>query len=228
MSYEPRITLDQLVSVFLMVFVLLAPVLAFGMFSSGRYGFGEALALALMIAAMYSSAVMCSVYPRDWWSWAHRDSRGTRPWLFYIVSGLLAAAIGALLSFATRWLLEQDLQLAWSEMSKRSPWLLMAFAAAFTLSLLGDDERPESITAGRWRLVEGGILAAVLALCGVAVCFWLLDRGVEISGPPRVVALAAVVGFSLGCTVPTWYREEPEEEELPRFGRQPQAVATQP
>jgi len=221
-EYKIPISADQLVAVFLLMFGLMAPVLTVIRANSGDGSLVEALALSLMISIIYSTAVVCSVYPRDRWAaWAKRAPGKRRPWRFYLVAGLMSAAAAGVLSFVTRCVLEQDLAKAWQEALTKSPWMFMAFVTAFLLALLSDDEPSASAADTRWRLLEGACLGVALVATGAMVCYLLWMGGESPRDPAwildmmkRVLPLTATIGFILGAFVPSWYRQ-PEDEPDP-------------
>src|SRR6266508_1268332 len=123
-----RLTLNELLG----LFTGLTVVYAFGFVVMRQIGRpGERLdprlfVLAIMIAAIYCLAVWCAIYPKSRWSFARRHSENGRPWGWYLLSGLAAAASGSLVSFANQTVTNGlDFVKAWEAYWQLSPWAIM-------------------------------------------------------------------------------------------------------
>ncbi len=230
-----RLTLNELLG----LFTGLTVVYAFGFVVMRQIGRpGERLdprlfVLAIMIAAIYCLAVWCAIYPKSRWSFARRHSENGRPWGWYLLSGLAAAASGSLVSFANQTVTNGlDLVKAWEAYWQLSPWAIMTFATAYGLAFLADDEPRDGLmgllTAGRLRWVEGLGMMAVLAVTAWLVHNFLVsmheaalmlrasDPSVQVL-PVRslrdIELLTIIIGFAIGNLVPSWYRSATPESE---------------
>lgn len=236
--WQPRrLTLNELLG----LFTGLTVVYAFGFVVMRQIGQpGERLdprlfVLAIMIAAIYCLAVWCAIYPKSRWSFARRHSENGRPWGWYLLSGMAAAASGSLVSFANQTVTNGlDFVKAWEAYWQVSPWALMTFATAYGLAFLADDEPRDGfmglLTAGRLRWVEGLGMMAVLAVTAWLVHNLLVSmheaalmlrasdpsvRVLPVRSLRDIELLTIIIGFAIGNLVPSWYRSttpEPESE----------------
>jgi hypothetical protein len=231
-----RLTLNELLGLFTGVTV----VCAFGFVVSRRLGEPglrldpSLFVLALVIAAVYCIAVWCAIYPKTRWVVARRRPEHGRPWGWYLLSGLMATAAGALVGYAAQ-LIWHGGRIAdsWVAYREVGPWGLMTFTTAYVLALLADDEPGDGWlglrTADRLRWVEGVALTVAMAATAWLVDGWLqsqrdesraVDAGVQAVRPfLEAEILTVVIGFAIGSLVPSWYRtapfEPPREEPTP-------------
>ncbi|HYS94524.1 MAG TPA: hypothetical protein VEL48_13910, partial [Candidatus Acidoferrales bacterium] len=156
-----RLTINELLG----LFTGLTIVYAFGFVLMQHGGGGgtridpKLFVLALMIAAIYCVAVWCAIAPKARWRFARRSAAHGRPWGWYLLSGLLAAGSGALISFLVRVVTYRgDVVTAWELYWQTSPWAIMTFATAYALAFLADDEPGDGfaglLTPARLRWAE--------------------------------------------------------------------------
>lgn len=228
-----RLTLNELLG----LFTGLTVVYAFGFVLMGqdnrprlRLDLGSFI-LPLMIATIYCMAVWCAIYPKTRWTFARKRPESGRPWGWYLLSGVIAAGFGALISYAARAATSGgDLAMAWESYRQVCSWGIMTCATAYGLAFLADDEPRDGfmglLTADRLRWVEGLGLTAVM---GVAA--WLVhsllrsaqeaaeaiaatNPAVRVQPVPsllQIEILTVIIGFAIGSMVPSWYRSAPRE-----------------
>ena len=232
-----RLTLNELLG----LFTGLTVVYAFGFVLMQHGGGGgpridpKLFVLALMIAAIYCVAVWCAIAPKARWRFARRSAANGRPWGWYLLSGLLAAGSGALISFIVRLVTYRgDVVTAWELYWQTSPWAIMTFATAYALAFLADDEPGDGfaglLTPARLRWAEAIALTAVMCIAAWLVHELLLgtreaalalratdpDMPVQAVRPLRdIELLTMVIGFAIGSLVPSWYRTTPSEAPRP-------------
>lgn len=237
-----RLTLNELLG----LFTGLTVVYAFGFVLMQHGGGGgpridpKLFVLALMIAAIYCVAVWCAIAPKARWRFARRSAANGRPWGWYLLSGLLAAGSGALISFIVRLVTYRgDVVTAWELYWQTSPWAIMTFATAYALAFLADDEPGDGfarlLTPARLRWAEAIALTAVMCIAAWLVHELLLgtreaalalratdpDMPVQAVRPLRdIELLTMVIGFAIGSLVPSWYRTTPSEAPRPVAVRQ--------
>ena len=217
-----RLTLNELMGLFTGLTIVF--VLGFVMISGGRGGRahleGALLVKSVMIAAIYCVAVWCAIYPKSRWSFACSAPETGRPWGSYLLSGLAAAATGALVSYGVKAAMLWDLDKAWVEYRQLAPWAFMTFATAYGVAFLADDELTTDARfawAAAWlRWVEAIALTVVMAAAGWLV-HGLLESTQETVTVPElghIIVLTAAIGFAIGALVPSWYRSAPLESKL--------------
>jgi hypothetical protein len=237
-----RLTLNELLG----LFTGLTVAYAFG-FVLMRHGGGtgsridpKLFVLALMIAAIYCVSVWCAIAPKARWRSARRSVANGRPWGWYLLSGLMAAGSGALISYLVRVVTYRgDVVTAWELYWQTSPWAIMTFATAYGLAFLADDETGDGfagvLTPARLRWAEAMALTAVMCIAAWLVHELLLgtheaalalratdpDMPVQAVRPLRdIELLTMVIGFAIGSLVPSWYRTAPSEAPPPMPVRQ--------
>jgi hypothetical protein len=223
-----RLTLNQLLGLFTGISVVFAFgfIVSRGMRQPGAQIDFEVFVRAVMIAAIYCVAVWCGIYPKTRWSVARRHPEHGRPWGWYLLSGVTAAAAGALISYAFKVATRHgDLAKAWELYWQVSPWGVMTFATAYGVAFLADDEPRDGfmglLTAARLRWVEGLGLTV-----GMAAIAWLVHRlllgmneaarSLHAADPSvqvlpvrplgEVLVFTVVIGFAIGALVLSWYR----------------------
>jgi hypothetical protein len=228
-----RLTLNELLGLFTGMTVVYA--LGFVLMQHG-HGEGPGLrlnlfVLALMIAIIYCVAVWSAIAPKVRWRGARRSPTTGRPWGWYLLSGLMAAGTGAVISYGVRLVMFRgEIVKAWEFYWQTSPWAIMTFATAYGLAFLADDEPKAGfggvLTAERLRWVEGLALTAVLVIAAWLVHDLLLgahETAVTLQAthpdlpvPPvrplgEIELLTVVIGFAIGSLVPSWYRTAPTD-----------------
>jgi hypothetical protein len=228
-----RLTLNELLGLFTGVSV----VYAFGFVGMRRISQPEELldphlfVLAILIAAVYCLAVWFAIYPKSRWSGARRHSEKGRPWGWYLLSGVVAATAGTLVSVTNQLVTQRlDVVRTWEGYWQVSPWAIMTFATAYGLAFFADDEPQDGymglLAAGRLRWSEGVGMAIVLAVTAWFVHGYLVSMhttalALQIADPSvrvlpvralrEIELLTIIIGFAIGFLVPTWYRSTPSE-----------------
>jgi hypothetical protein len=225
----PRhLSINQLMGLFTAVSVVF--IFGFVAMRGGRIDV-QILVRALMIATIYCVAVWCAIYPKSRWSFARRRPGATRPWGSYLLSGALAAAVGALISLGVKLAELWDMSAAWSLYRETSPWGIITFWTAYGVAFLADDEADDrpgaTLAADRLRWAEGAGLMLAMVPMGLLVHLALAETVKTQPLPPlgTAMALNAVLMFSIGCLVPSWYRDSSREAAASRERRLPAAAA---
>jgi hypothetical protein len=210
---RPRLTLNQLLSLFLGILAVAVISFAFMPVQPGQdIHLEHVLARAALIAAIYVVAVCCAVLPKRRWGFARRGPRGVRPVLFYVVAALMAAAGSRLVGLAFAVYL--DPRTAWPTFWQSRPWVLMSMLTAAATAFAVDNQSSGILTRERLRWLEGFGQALATLLTTWVVYWWLYSLA-----PPRYIPtipqllLPMVIGFGIGVFVPTWYREAPHRVE---------------
>ncbi len=185
---------------------------------------GERLLLTIaMIVSIYSAAVICAVVPKQWWSLFQYDTDRFYPTAGYLLSGIMAVGVSMIISLLFKTLIfaaapgvdgfAPPFVMAWKQFASDSyPWLTVAFVTAVSTAFMIDWQRPGWLPARLCRLVDGALQAVLLMAAGALVHWWLSSLSVagsfggNVPDIGSVLRLSAIVGFTLGYLVPTWYR----------------------
>ena len=183
----------------------------------------EVLLNVIKIPLIFLGAVFIAVYPKGRWKMTHMGQDRYRPFVFYLVAGVLAVGFGLTTSAFFNFLIQDfEVRKAWVQIATHSPFLLLAFVIAFATAWLTDNPVHKRLgCAQRW--IEGASLATVTALGGVLVHAML---GQTMVGeyvtylPPLwlVIGVSWLIGFVIGVLVPTWYRESQGPVRLASIG----------
>jgi len=222
--------LNQWVGLTLALFVWMA---FFFVILGDRLIDGRLLSMATAIALILGSAVACAIVPKCLLpGLTTRKHLGTRPYAFYVLAAILAAAGWFGIHLARLALEGMPVDEGAAELSQKLGWILLPATAAFATAWLGDNE------PGRWRVpepsvawLEGVAQAAALALAAYVAHGWLVQAGSPPPTPlPYLVAGAAIIGFIMGFTVPGTYRHVLAEKRAANDGdfvAEPHATAPQ-
>jgi hypothetical protein len=224
---RPRMTVNQMTSLFGLFLVLilsssaLAPLLRPG----NSQPAGIFLARAIMVSLVYTVAVACAVFPKQYWKLAMREPGGPRPHGFYILAAAMAVVISQSIGFVFSCALERNVGVAAHRFLLTYPWAAQTFALTMVTAVLADDQPP--VRWPRWLVsaIEGLCAAAVMVLVARFTLEWLgqrlhdhpdLVRSVKSVSDPRarftqILAMAGAVGLMVGCLVPRWYRSVPRQ-----------------
>ena len=191
-------------------------------------GVERILLMITMIVSIYSAAVICAVYPKQYWTFFQDKRTGFYPVNGYVVSGLLAVFSSIFISLFFKALIyasdprvngvKTPFTMAWDNFTTDSyPWLIMSFVTALTTAFLIDWHRPQWLKAGWQRISEAAIHAVILVISAMLVHWWLtgLSANAQFSGRVpdlgSVLRVSCIIGFVLGYFVPTWYRATTDE-----------------
>lgn len=180
---------------------------------------GELLRV-VMIVSIYSASVICAVVPKHRWRLLQLEENGSYPFFGYMISGGMAILASAAISLFFNSMIYissgQSLPDAFASAASRfaysHPWLTVAFVAAASTAFLIDWRRPAWLSGFPGRVVEGLSQAVLLMATGALVYWWILGLSNDPAFTGRVPELTtviptmAVVGFTIGFLVPTWYR----------------------
>ena len=210
---------NQLTSLFLAIFFVF--LFGFSMLGSQAGDFAENLLLGIMIATIYSVAVACATLPKAGWKFANKGADGTRPWVFYLVAGLMAIVVGLLIGLAFSLITltpgRHPFLASWTNLQQTYPWYFMAFVIAFVTAFQLDNNPKDSQGKDRPYLqwMEGISQGVLTALAAVFVAKYALPAVPGASPANAFISaiLSLVVGFIIGFLVPSWYRRVPHEQE---------------
>ena len=209
--------------------LLLALVLGnFIVFSPPNADRERILLMITMIASTYVAAVICVVVPKQRWTLFQYTQTGVYPTAGYLLSGVMAVNASAVISLFFKTLIfvsspkidgfSSAFPKAWNQFTSDSyPWLTMAFVTAVSTAFLIDWRHPPWFPSGLKRIANGVFQAAFLMASGSLVHWWLSGLsasgafGGQVPDMGSVLRITAVVGFTLGFVVPTWYRESSEK-----------------
>lgn len=193
--------------------------------------------VALVVSGAYGTAIFCAILPKSLWDFANIHHLDMRPTIGYVVSGLLAVAGAAAISFTLKSLLYFDFRKALYDTLFSAPWFAMSFVTAAMLAFLIDDFAREPASAPRglryWEALAGGTAQAIAAYYVVRSLLELRglfqpppDIGLPPGPPPLplVCSLSFVIGAFLGYEIPHWYRSRTGRNETSR----PAKLASQP
>jgi hypothetical protein len=177
-------------------------------------GYPFILALSAAVPLMYVVAVLWAIFLKRSWGGTTRPRGEARPFIAYLLSGLLAAASNlpialglAILAHLVRG--EGELKVL-EALAKSMIWLLLSFSTAATTAFLIDDQ-PRALArrwGGRWS--EGAVQGIVTAAVAYLVGSLLIETGLDVAERLQLlqlIPLAAAIGFTVGVFVPTWYRK---------------------
>ncbi|HEV3456464.1 MAG TPA: hypothetical protein VHG32_07875 [Thermoanaerobaculia bacterium] len=224
MTMKPKLTLDHLMTLSLVILGALLPGVTL-FYRSSEARIGALINQALMVSVIYCAAVVCAVYPRDHWRFARRGGNNLRPMAFYLTAGLLATLASLAIRFLFQLMLYRSLSDALLHSRLGMPWSLCSFVTAFMVAWMTDDEPTSTIPPERLRLFEALGGAALLALTSPLVVAWLVqvakvldpDDTMHQPAPPYYLAMvsATCIGFVIGYLVPTWFRKARQGNALP-------------
>lgn len=196
---------------------LLAAVLLLVLLVMGAVFFGggstytslkETVIKVAQIAAIYTTSICCAVWVLNRWLPDRRPPEHFPPVGFYLLAGISAGLVAAVLTFMAAALIRgQSLATVWADFQEQSPWLLMAFAAGFGVSALADNVLPKLPRLSQ-RIWEGLALMVGLAVTCGFVALMLPEVTDNPPSPWLTVSTNGLIGFMLGVLVPTSYRDE--------------------
>jgi hypothetical protein len=202
------LNVNQVVTVGVAVF--LAVVFGTLLIKSQSARIGEMLFTAGMVATIYATAVVASIYPKTIWDFANIQKSVQRPVAAYLVSGVMAVCLAFLVSLTFKFLMKGDFLSALLDYRVSYPWFLLTFVASGVTSFLADDFAGRSGDEPRWaRWAEGAVAAAALAATALVVHRMLGEAGMPGERVPplqALISMCAVIGFVIGALVPSWYR----------------------
>jgi hypothetical protein len=225
---ESPFSLNQLLLIFAVVCSVMLP--GFIFFGNNSLSF-EALLIRLgLIGFTYVLAVACAILPKSSLSFAQAKAGEMRPIAFYLVAGLMSAAISFLITLMVQAIWMHSVQWALQRSRFTYPWLLVSFATAFITAMMADNPRFPRVSCRVQRCLEGLAQAALMLGVTYLTCLWL-DQRVEVyknvdlsylkyraPQPVITVVMGAVVGFVIGFLIPTWYRRYQEQAARERTG----------
>ena len=203
-------TLDQLVALFVGFSVLFMAGLS--ALTAQRLDPLVLFLRSTMIATIYVVSVCCAIYPRRRWLREGR-TRPVRPFAFYLAVSLLAAILATGVNLIFKLLSHLSVAKAVADVAETWPWALLTFAITFVTAFMIDDVPSTALPASRLRWVEGSVAAAVLTVIAAAV-HALLRQTMQSRPAPElalVLVLVAIITFTIGALVPTWYRTAPRQ-----------------
>jgi hypothetical protein len=213
---ESPFSLNQLLLVFAVICVVMLP--GFIFYGRTDMSFESLLVRLGLVGFTYVAAVACAVLPKTRWSFAQAKVGEMRPIAFYVVAGLMSAAISFATSIVVQAISLHSLAWAWQRAHLTYPWQLVSFATAFITAMMADNPRVSRVSSRVQRSLEG--LGQGVLMLGVTylTCIWLSQRWelykhVDLRylkyGMPKplmTTIMGALVGIVIGFLIPTWYR----------------------
>ncbi len=172
-------------------------------------GYPHTMALSVLVPLIYVIAVLWAIFLKRSWGGTTRPRGEPRPFLAYLLSGLLAAASNLPIALGLAFLYHPPVDNGdvTDALKKSLVWMLLSLTSAATTAFLIDDQ-PRSLArrfAGRWS--EGAVQGIVTAMIAFLVGRVLFETGLDTHLTlPQLVPVAGAIGFALGVFVPTWYR----------------------
>ena len=219
---DPAFSVNQLLLIFTVVCLTMLP--GFIFFGSKGMSFEAVLIRLGLVGFTYVVAVACAVLPKSNWKLAQLQAGQVRPIAFYVVAGLMSAAISFITSLAVQAIWMRNLDWALQRSRLTYPWLLVSFATAFMTALMVDNPRFARISGRAQRCLEGLVQGTAMLGVTYLTCLWLNQR-VEVvfknvdlgylkyrtPRPVMIIVMGAAVGFVIGFFIPTWYRRHLEQ-----------------
>lgn len=170
-SARQFVTVHELTAVALLVFVVM---MGSALMLGGGDEMGRQLRTRSLISLIYVCAVWAAIYPKAVSPLWRASEDGTRPWLFYVLAGLLAVALRFVIAFIFNiftygfdFLASLELTI-WS-----SHYSVTAFVAAVGISVLADNWHHQKTPEPKWlRWAEGGALMVVFISASIAIQQW--------------------------------------------------------
>ena len=219
---DPAFSVNQLLLIFAVVCLTMLP--GFIFFGSKAMSVEAMLIRLGLVGFTYVVAVACAVLPKSNWKFAQVQPGKVRPIAFYVVAGLMSAAISFITSLTVQAIWMHNLQWALQRSRLTYPWLLVSFATAVMTAVMVDNPRFAKFSRRTQRCLEGLVQGAVMMGVTYLTCLWLNQRvevvfkGVDLRyleyQTPRALmtmVMGAAVGFVIGFFIPTWYRRHQEE-----------------
>jgi hypothetical protein len=217
---DPPFSLNQL----MMLFVVMCGVVLSGfvVFKDNLRGLSFELVVtrSIMISVIYMVSVACAVLPKTRWNLAKTNAKDVRPIAFYLVAGLMAAAITQFTSLSFNVILTSGFSCSWQRFQLTYPWLLVSFCTALMTAVMSDNPRFGIISRWQQRCLEGLVQGGVMFLVARLTYFWLQQRfytvvptcDLKYQLPQRLtmMLMAGAMGVVIGFFIPTWYRERQE------------------
>lgn len=167
---------------------------------TGRLTITRGLALGTMVSSIYIFGLAMALMPKGRWQVARRRGDGGRPWLSYLLSGLLAVFGAFVISMVTAALIYATDPRTFSlprEISVTWPWFINSFVFAFVIAFLLDNEVPPQRNEIWFRSLESLIAAASMFISSLVVSALF----VQMEKTPNL-CYAGIIG---NCVVPKWY-----------------------
>lgn len=204
------------------VFGVVFVVMFFGMTAFGTAGDRTAREIALlllMVPTLFVVALLCAIYPKQYFAFANVNVFGRPPYLFFAYAGIAAAVLAFTIGLAFRTLIYQDGEEALRRALESSPWLLISITVAVVVSMLVQDARTFENAARRQRRrwSDAAILAVALGVAAVVVQLLLPYTRSIADFQPRTwpILFSALIGGFIGYFVPCQFRTVCKQDPCP-------------
>ena len=176
LDWPDEFSLNELLLFFGVVcIVMMSGFVLFGA-AFAKLSFEAMLIRAIMISVIYSVAVACAVIPKTRWSFARSEVGEVRPIGFYLVAGLMSAAISQLTGLFFNLLLTYRFDWALQRARLTYPWLLMSFATALITAVMVDNPQLPTMSPKRQRCLEGLAQGVLMLAVSSLTYIWLQQR----------------------------------------------------
>jgi hypothetical protein len=178
-------------------------------FRSGIQTMGEFLGVLLMVPTNFVVAVLCAVYPKQYFGFANVDVYGRQPYLFYALAAGTASSLAFVIGLVIRLIRFQDGTAAFLDAYQRLPYLLLTFVLTLVVAVriqdkLGEDGRRRL----RGRAADALVVATSLALAMVLVMALLPLTNPGSTPPVWSPIFTALIGAFIGFYVPARFRTD--------------------
>jgi hypothetical protein len=196
-----------LFAVFAVVFFAMLAAVAYA--GAGDSTLGQIGLLTLMVSIFFVVAILCAVYPKQYFAFANVDVYGRQPYLFYVVTGLAATVLPFAIGLMFRLAMRKDAMEALTESYHKTPWLLLELVLAVAIAVLIQDKFD---AAGRRKargrsfdaLVVGGALGVTMGVIQVLLPLIQADFQRQL----WTVGFMAAIGAFIGYYVPARFRTD--------------------
>lgn len=197
-----------LISVFAVVFF--AVIVSSLLVNSSTQSVGQFLGVLLMVPTNFVIAVMCAVYPKQYFGFANIDVYGRQPYLFYGLAGLAATCLAFVVGLVIRLIRFQDGTAAFLDAYQHLPFSVVTFALTVVVAVriqdkIGDDGRHRI----RGRAADALCVALVLALAMVLVLLLMpLTDPLDPQPPAWSPLFSGLIGAFIGYYIPVRFRTD--------------------
>ena len=191
------------------VFAVLVPGLVLSAYLFGSGTSQNSIRMACMVSISFVAALICAVYPKQYFPFANKNIYGHHPWMFYVAAGLAAGAISFAISLGFKLFTVEGVDTAFDKAVDSTPWQLLEVTLAVTVAVLIQDRfdaEGRRRIRGRW--LDALVLAA--AMTGAMVCVLAIFSFTRPDKPIMwwAIGLMAVIGGFLGFYVPARFRSD--------------------
>ncbi|HEU5135738.1 MAG TPA: hypothetical protein VFU13_11385 [Steroidobacteraceae bacterium] len=175
----------------------------------------------IMIPIYFVVAVLCAVYPKQYFCFANVDVYGRKPYLFFVCAGFTAATLAFVIGLVVRIFRLHDGGEALRAAILSSPRLLTTFTLAFVMAILVQDTRgaknsqQDAIRSWRDAFVLAVALGASTLVAQVLLTFTRPGYELQFTLVWFTTAIGAFIGYYVPKRFRNIYCMAPGEEQKP-------------